>query len=794
MSTLSDYHLTALHASAISDDVIRERGYRSVTQPAELRKLGFSPEQAKQVPGLLLPLHSTDGQSPVHIYRPDNPRVFEDKRRRDEDGQHPNKVVKYEMPKGARMRLDCPPRCKPQLGDPRIPLWITEGQKKADALASAGLCSLAMLGVWNFIGTNEQGGKVWLSDWTDVALNGRSVRIVFDSDVMVNPAVRTALDTLTKRLQSKEARVDAVYLPSGPDGKIGVDDFLAAGHSLDELNALVEAPRPAPQAAPDQFTLLDTAPPTISRPLALIAGRAYAATWLYGERRRTEYQSKNGEVLRISPKITSERRRFILRDDGAIFGDDDIQARDVLPLSTLGVSLHLPDMPPPEKLWSKPGVSAYMAGYRPDPADVFKRVKDVVSRFMDFDLSLSDQDQMAALIACYVLHTWLLDAFGSAGFLWVNGERGTGKSTLMLVICELAHLGQALSPSGSFAALRDIADYGACMGLDDAESWTNPEKTNPDIRAIVLSGNRRGVFVPVKEALPNGNWQTRRVNCFCPRVFTAIQKPDDTLSSRCIVIPLTKSADAGKANVDPLEHNLWPCDRQKLMDDLWALALARLGEMPKYDQWVSANSQIVGRDLQPWRGLLAVAAWLDAAGVAGLWAQMSEIAFVRYQTERQDLEVADLNRLIARAIREIAASQPELNEWSFSSSIIAESVKRIIEDEELDIGTDRIGTRGIGMKIAKLRLKKHMTTRPRRWLISRRVLERVLTANRLPSILIQENAGRPPEVGLVGLVGLVGMTPPANYTNPSNLANLPEGSKVEKTGNSVPEALTEGYL
>src|SRR3972149_3348627 len=161
-----------------------------------------------------------------------------------------------------------------------------------------------------------------------------------------------------------------------------------------------------------------------------------------------------------------------------------------------------------------------MAGHRPDPAGVFKRVKDVVSRVMDFDLSLSDQDQMAALIACYVLHTWLLDAFGSAGFLWVNGERGTGKSTLMLVICELAHLGQALSPSGSFAALRDIADYGACMGLDDAESWTNPEKTNPDIRAIVLSGNRRGVFVPVKEALPNGNWQTRRVNCFCPRVFT----------------------------------------------------------------------------------------------------------------------------------------------------------------------------------------------------------------------------------------------------------------------------------
>jgi hypothetical protein len=791
LNPLSDYHLTALHASAISDDVIRERGYRSVTQSAELRKLGFSPDQSKQVPGLLLPLHSTDGQSPIYIYRPDNPRVFEDKRHRDENGQHPNKVIKYEMPKGARMRLDCPPRCKPMLGDPKIPLWITEGQKKADALASAGLCSIAMLGVWNFVGTNEHGGKVWLSDWTDIALNGRFVRIVFDSDVMTKPDVRAALDVLTKRLQSKEAKVDAVYLPSGPNGKIGVDDWLSEGHSLDELNALVEAPRPAPQAAPDSFTLLDDAPPTISRPLALIAGRAYAATWIYGERKRTEFQNKkNGEVLRIAPQVTSERRRFILRDDGALFGDDEIQARDVLPLSKLGVTLHLPDMPPPEKLWSKRGISAYMTGYRPDPADVFKRVKGVVSRFMDFDLSLADQDQMAALIACYVLHTWLLDAFGSAGFLWVNGERGTGKSTLMLVICELAHLGQALSPSGSFAALRDIADYGACMGLDDAESWTNPEKTNPDIRAIVLSGNRRGVFVPVKEALPNGNWQTRRVNCFCPRVFTAIQKPDDTLSSRCIVIPLTKSDDTRKANADPLEHSLWPHDRQKLLDDLWALALARLSEMPAHDLWVSQNSQIVGRDLQPWRGLLAVAAWLDAAGVAGLWAQMSDIAFNRYQSERQELEVADLNRLVARAIREIAASQPERNQWSFSSSTIAETIKRMIEDEEIDFGTDRLGARSIGRKIGKLRLKKDPTARPRQWLISKRVLDRVLSANRLPSLLQQENLPASLSNGVDGVDGVDGV----NNAISSNNTIIPDGSESEKTAISEPEALKEGYL
>jgi hypothetical protein len=56
------------------------------------------------------------------------------------------------------MRLDCPPRCRALLGDPAIPLWITEGQKKADALASAGATALALLGVWNLKGKNAFGG------------------------------------------------------------------------------------------------------------------------------------------------------------------------------------------------------------------------------------------------------------------------------------------------------------------------------------------------------------------------------------------------------------------------------------------------------------------------------------------------------------------------------------------------------------------------------------------------------------------------------------------------------------
>jgi hypothetical protein len=58
-------------------------------------------------------------------------------------------------------------------------LWITEGIKKADALASRGLAAVGLIGVWNF----QRDGEL-LPCRDHVRLEGRLVRVVYDSDVM----------------------------------------------------------------------------------------------------------------------------------------------------------------------------------------------------------------------------------------------------------------------------------------------------------------------------------------------------------------------------------------------------------------------------------------------------------------------------------------------------------------------------------------------------------------------------------------------------------------------------------
>ncbi len=178
---LSDNHRRMLtEESGIAPEVIEVRGYRTVHKKAELKRLGFSEAQCG-VPGLLIPIRSPAGEIVLYQYRPDAPRI--------KDG----KPVKYETPSGSRMALDVHPFARGMLGDPSVPLFVTEGIKKGDALVSRGLCALALIGVWNWRGTNERGGKTILADWDYVALNGRRVYIVFDSDVMLKPAVYKAL-------------------------------------------------------------------------------------------------------------------------------------------------------------------------------------------------------------------------------------------------------------------------------------------------------------------------------------------------------------------------------------------------------------------------------------------------------------------------------------------------------------------------------------------------------------------------------------------------------------------------
>ena len=365
-------------------------------------------------------------------------------------------------------------------------------------------------------------------------------------------------------------------------------------------------------------------------------------------------------------------------------------------------------------MWSGAGVNRFLDGQRPDPRVVFNRVSNVVDRFMDFDRSLADQQTMCDLSACFVLSTYFLDAFNVTGYLWPTGDRGSGKTRFEFVICEMAYLGMVILAGGSYPTLRDMADHGATLAFDDCETVMDKKRADPDKRSLLLAGNRRGTTVTVKEPDGNRGWKIRYVHAFCPRLFSAIQLPDDVLGSRCITVPLVRSLDERRTNVDPLDHETWPHDHRLLRDNLWALGLANLRQVRKYDRQAAAKARLVGRNLDPWRAILAVALWLqEEHGLSGLFDRMEALS-VRYQSERSQLETGDDVRMLVLALQRMLGRRDELD---FETSTLVAQMNTLAQEADLCApGEEFANPRRVGRLLQQHRFNKaKRTAKRRRW-------------------------------------------------------------------------------
>jgi hypothetical protein len=184
------------------------------------------------------------------------------------------------------------------------------------------------------------------------------------------------------------------------------------------------------------------------------------------------------------------------------------------------------------------------------------------------------------------------------------------------------------------------------------------------------------------------------------------------MASRTIILPLLRTPNKSKGNIDPLEYENWPHDRRRLVDDLWGLALHKLPHLPKLDKWVGENAKLVGRNLQPWRAVLAIAIWLQHCGVEGLYERMENLS-LDYQKERPELEIADTTRIVIQALCSCASSAIRANSANSANKYVRQvnvtvadvtaAAKKIIVDEDIDLNTSYVTNKKIGRILSKLR-------------------------------------------------------------------------------------------
>lgn len=132
------------------------------------------------------------------------------------------------FPSLAKMKYSQPPKTGARLYMPfKIgdgSLYVCEGEKKTLAAYQAGLNSVGIGGLWNWLSNGEPIGDLKLIEW-----DGREVTIIPDSDVFNRVDLMRAVYALGRELQSQGASVYVAQIPQGGAAKVGLDDFLVSG-------------------------------------------------------------------------------------------------------------------------------------------------------------------------------------------------------------------------------------------------------------------------------------------------------------------------------------------------------------------------------------------------------------------------------------------------------------------------------------------------------------------------------------------------------------------------------------
>jgi hypothetical protein len=286
VTLLLPQHLADLKNSGLLDETISACRFYSVTDAGEAGRIlrWKSPPKALG-PFLAIPFFDLDGKPNCFTrLKPDRPRTSK------KDG----KPVKYESPCGTGNRTYFPPGVGPALGDPTVPLLLTEGEKKAAAAVQHGFACVGLVGVNGFHKKRPKGeyGKpkgprVFIDDLAAVAWGGRTVFVCYDSDLAQKPQVRRAEWDLAELLREHGATVKVVRLPAGPKGeKQGLDDYLIAS-GADAFRKLMKAAK-APRKP--------KRPPSPPNP-ASSEGRATRATNATGPPGADGWRGDLGELL-----------------------------------------------------------------------------------------------------------------------------------------------------------------------------------------------------------------------------------------------------------------------------------------------------------------------------------------------------------------------------------------------------------------------------------------------------------------------------------------------------------------
>jgi hypothetical protein len=477
------------------------------------------------------------------------------------------------------------------LADPRVSLYITEGEKKALKTNQEGLACIAVGGLWNW----QAGGRP-IADLDRIDWCEREAVIVPDSDVWTRPDLLQPVFALGKELEGRAAKVAVLKLPSGAHGaKVGLDDYLCA-HPVQELTAL---------------------------PRLALKHSAFArtATWWRSWTKRKEEPEDTGSeatALDLLERAGSVRVLHPAQDvlDGVLWYGVAVDnalvvitsARQAYRADRLpeGIALRHTE-PGPSTVSRDVAVRWLTTGESGSVARALDALVDFFTRYV----VLPDR-RTALWIATWTLATWCYRAFRVFPYLSIrSAEKRCGKSRLLGLLARVCFNASPVTAHPTEAQLyRSAARTGGVQLFDEVETLRGDKDRFDALITVLNVGFERGGVVTRLEKRSD-RFVEEPYEVYAPRVLAGIAGLQDTLEDRSLPLFMLR-----KRRAEPVARlgRATDTQTQALRD---ACATACLTHIERILRWYEDAPDLLEREgiddraVDLWSPLVAMALTAD---------------------------------------------------------------------------------------------------------------------------------------------------------------------------------------
>jgi hypothetical protein len=321
----------------------------------------------------------------------------------------------------------------------------------------------------------------------------------------------------------------------------------------------------------------------------------------------------------------------LITSDGRLFGLDDAAIEGfTLKHDTVDTSR-----------FSAKGICAFMGGqYEVSIPRLYQKIFDYIKRFIHFP-----EEAYLHYLTLWVMGTYVFMIFRYYPYVWLNAEKGSGKTLLMEILSSVAFNGDLITNPTESVIFRDISNNLITMFVDEVEQLRKRDKdVYGSLISVFNAGFNKSGVVKRSEATGQGGFVVKAYSAYSPKMFAGISEIDDVLQDRTVRVSILRKKDnetvqryKGTAEIIELQRSI--------RDDLYVFGLTFARDIAEFyhkegPDGIEGLSHLTNRELDIWEPIFLLANVVDASSGADTLTRTMEELSKKSLNEKQSDSVS----------------------------------------------------------------------------------------------------------------------------------------------------------